>query len=193
VEGQTITADNAQRTVRVPGAGRLLNSDRRPDLAAAPLPAGGSRSLQEASLPGSGKGDALFSWKQSATLDLGAGSASLEGAVRMVHRRLADSALTELECDHLLATIEEDLRTRRLSSVRAEGSVWARAQGRELTSSFAVYNAPLGVLEAAGGQNADVLVSDPRSGEPLNAKAIRWDLANGRIEVIDPGAITGPR
>ncbi len=193
VEGPFIAAENATRTIHVAGAGKLLNSDRRPDLENTALPATGSRSTQEGSLPGSGKGDALFTWKQQATLDMSAGSANLEGGVRMVHRRLADSALTELECDHLLATIEEDLKTRRLSSVRAEGGVWARSQGREMTGQLAVYNAPLGILEATDPSGGDVLVSDPRSGEPLSAKAIRWDLAKGRIEIIDPGAISGPR
>ncbi|HEX2837072.1 MAG TPA: hypothetical protein VHN77_02985 [Phycisphaerales bacterium] len=193
VEGQKIAASNGARTVHVPGAGKLLNSDRRPDLANAPLPATGSRSTQEGALPGSGKGDALFTWKNDATLDIAAGSAELDGGVRMVHRRTVDNALTELECDHLTASIEEDLKTRRLSSVRADGQVWARSQGREMTAQLAIYNAPLGVLEATGGDGGEVLVSDPRSGEPLNARAIRWTLPTGRIEVIDPGAISGPR
>lgn len=193
VEGQKIAATNGARTVHVPGAGKLLNSDRRPDLANAPLPATGSRSTQDGVLPGSGKGDAIFTWKNDAMLDIAAGSAELDGGVRMVHRRTVDNALTELECDHLTASIEEDLKTRRLSSVRADGQVWARSQGREMTAQLAIYNAPLGVLEATGGDGGEVLVSDPRSGEPLNARAIRWTLPTGRIEVIDPGAISGPR
>ncbi|MFO0831481.1 MAG: hypothetical protein U0637_06520 [Phycisphaerales bacterium] len=193
VEGQSVSADNRTRTVHVPGPGKLLNSDHRPDLEHAVLPATGSRETQDGALPGSSKGDALFTWRQNATLDLSAGSANLEGSVRMVHRRLADSALTELECDHLTAAVEEDLKTRRLSSARAEGNVWARSQGREMTSQIAIYNAPLGILEATDTTGGDVLVSDPRSGEPLAAKAIRWDLAKGRIEIIDPSALSGPR
>ncbi len=196
VEGQHIIADNTARTLTVPSAGKLLSSDRRPDLEGAALPDAGARQSQGASLPGSSKGDSLFSWKESATMEVDAGRSVMKGGVRMVHRRLADSALTELECDTLSAAITEDRGNRRLASVGALGSVWARSQGREMTADHANYDAAKGVLEAAGPegvQGGEVLVSDPKTGEPLSARAIRWNLVTGRIEIIDPGAVTTPR
>lgn len=183
--GHEIIADHAAGTLDVPGAGRLMVADLRSDT--------------EAGANGDNRGTALFDWSESFHVERAKGEATMHGAVRMSHRRLADSLRTDLEAESLTARIRDaaadeagDL-SGELEYATAIGKVWVRSGRHELTGHRLEYDAIAGTAEAFADEGGVVTVVEAGRTSPVTARRIFWNLATDRIEVREPGPARAPR
>ena len=56
-----------------------------------------------------------------------------------------------------------------------------------------LYNASAGEVDATSNEGNNVTLLEPKSGTPMTARRILWNLKSGRIEVKQPGTIVAPR
>lgn len=200
LESSRILVDNTAGTLHTPGPGKLLVVDRRRPADASPAAPGQA--------PATSRGDALFDWKGSMTMDRADGTCRMEQGVKMAHAALADGALTEVECETLTARIRQtpeeadpavDLTgtTRevngRLIEANATGAVFIRSQGKELLADGVDYRAEARTVEAWANPGNTVTLFDPANPNPISARRLFWDLAKDRIEVREAGTIVAPR
>lgn len=190
LEGSEVRADLALGRLGVPGAGKAVSLDRR---------AAEQRQNQTSPLPvGDGRGSTLFRWAGSMMVERQSGTATLSGGVQMTHDTLTGER-TELESDSLTARFSEqpapgtDALRGELLTASAAGGVWMRAGGTELRADTLEYDARGRSAEAWGGPGRPVTAVDPSRATPLNAARIRWDIATGRLEVLDASPMTAPR
>ncbi len=196
LEGERIIYAPREDRLEVPGPGKLFILDRRPDEhagTAGDTPAG----ITDA---GGRRGTTLFTWTGSLDFERGAGRAVFTDSVRVAHKPLEQPTITELLADELVArfSVEPDGP----SSAHFDGDLlWADARGnallhierrREIAADRLFYNARDGLIEAAAHPGQRVTVSDLLRGTTSRPRAIRWDLARDRIEIIDPGSLVAP-
>ncbi|MEM9063897.1 MAG: hypothetical protein AAGB51_00240 [Planctomycetota bacterium] len=192
LEGHEVIADEVYGTLRVPDAGRLVVRDRLdPDGV-------------QADADDQQRGDTLFNWQGSMELDRTAGTAVLTRQVELIHRRLGDGAITQLECERLVAGVgREDAEPGRpgalgrLRSALAEEAVWLQsgegAESKEMISDTLRYDAQLGTVRAESLEGGWVTLIDGRRPTPVTARSIDWDLNTDRIELDDAGPAVAPR
>lgn len=202
LECDDASMDLAAGTMRVAGAGKLLTSSR------------GEAASQPASTPDqsplSSSGDALFTWKESLEYDR-SGEVRLQGGVRLVRRGPASassgspsgasSELSELECARLVANFDPASKAGNdavfgmggtLRTVTASEGVWTRSAGKELTSDRLIYDVASNLIDADGASRLVVVAS--ADGSPtVTARRVRWNVASGRVDVLDAGPVSGPR
>ena len=197
LEGQRILADNSKGTLDVPGAGKLLVSDRRPGAA--------SRG------PNSFGGDALFHWTDSLAVRRAAETADMSGNVEVIHLRPGDDAPTELHAQKVSSvfrrpanvpgpatqsgTRDAELAARgEIVHLNASGAVWARSSTkREINADFMDYDAINGMIVLTAEGDREIQAFDPATSTPVRGKALEWDLKKDRIRLKDLGGITAPR
>ncbi|MCE7975317.1 MAG: hypothetical protein DYG92_13500 [Leptolyngbya sp. PLA1] len=190
LEGGEVRADLTKGTLAVPGAGKAVSLDRR---AAARGQSPGSPLHV-----GDGRGATLFRWAGSMVVERQSGTATLAGGVKMTHEALAGER-TELESESLTARFSEqpspgsDTPRGELLTASAAGGVWMRSGGTELRADSLEYDARGRSAEAWGGTGRPVTAVDPSRATPLTAARMRWDIATGRLEVLDAAPITAPR
>ncbi len=200
LEGARINADDARATLDVPTPGKLFILDRSPN--AQPQKPADMMDL------GAGRGTSLFTWSGSMNMQRTTGKLTMTENVHLTHQRGQDAEKSELECATLTALVREvtpeaalgdqpaakdQSFSGELISADADGSTWMRYNGRELTADSAHYDAQNRVLHAkAKGANM-VRMLDPRTGSPVTAKEITWDLVHDRIDIRRPGPVTIPR
>lgn len=148
------------------------------------------------------RGTALFDWTGSMHLDRAALTGTLHGGVRLVHDRLQDRLLTELECEKLTAVLspgasasatDDSQAAGDLARVTALGGVYARSGARELTAASVDYNPSAGTMEAASDGDDPVTYFDQATGTPQSARRVLWNLTTGRIEAREITPIVTPR
>lgn len=196
LEGEQILADNQKGSLSVPGPGRLFSLDHRAAAARDSLGQGLSADAQ------TGQGEAKFEWTGSMTADREAKKVTLHQGVRMRHHRRDDGLLTDLECEDLLAVLDQATQPKpgdqapafsgELQSTWATGRAWLRSGQREISAEELLYDAAQGVVSAKGKPGGDVTAFDHASATPVTAKAIRWDLKSGRLDAIEPGTLVAP-
>lgn len=173
----TIRADVPQQMLRASGAGQLVTAD--------------SARTQDST------GQALFTWKGYADFEQAAGIATMHDSVRAVYRASAGEQPTELEAQTLRATFAQGgaaaSQSTQLRQVDATGGVWARNQGRELTAVTLSYDPAASLLNAQGAGAVLVDIAGSGSEPPVSARQVRWNLANNRVEVIEPAPTVVPR
>ena len=185
LSGPRILADNLTGTLDVPGAGRLVAADLRP---------GEPGSADE-------RGSALFDWGESLSVERGVGRAIMRGGVVMNSARPSDGLRVMLECASLTTHFREGGEGAEgaipqggtIRSAVAEGSVYLRADGRELVADLLEYDPEAGLAEAIGGDGRSVTFVDPQTLAPITAEAIVWNLTTGRVDVVDIRTIVIPR
>ncbi len=188
LEGQRVVADIAASTLSVPVAGKLLTVDRRDET---PVPS-------DKPFSGDARGDALFRWNGSLLMDQKQGQVRMLDSVRLDHRRVTDGSRVELECNALTATILADRPTEttttsgQLKRAVAEGRVWMRAQGRELTAGEVAYDATGSTVTAAGESGQPVTLMDIKTRSPFAAKWLSWNIATDRFEALQTQPIIVP-
>lgn len=187
IEGARILADNVEGTLDVPGRGRLLIVDRRTQDNEERAPTG------DVGAGVSARGDALFDWQGSMRALRAEGRMTMTDRVRMTHRRAGDDLTTHLEAPVLTAAMapQRPGEPGRLRHVSAHGGVWVRSGDQEVTAEVVEYDADSGVLTARAADGGTIRVME--GAMVWNPRAIRWDMASGRIEVIDPGGVVSPR
>lgn len=217
LEGMEIIADNERGTVTTPGPGKLLLVDRRSEHAMAPknLAQPPEIVLSE----NSSRGNALFAWTGSMSMNRAEKMIRMNDSVRMDHLRADDGLRTSMECDQLIAILDggmlEEQKSRaadsqtteqtpgrptddvarigRLSSTHASGRVWLKAGSRELRADQVRYDAELQTADAESAEGSSVTIFDQGTASPLTARSILWNLRTGRIEIKEPGTLVAPR
>ncbi|MCC7390554.1 MAG: hypothetical protein IT431_17520 [Phycisphaerales bacterium] len=184
LSGTEILADNTAGTLDVPGRGRLVIADLRP---------------QPEGEPSEERGAALFDWSGSLHADRNAGEAQMVQGVQMVHHRTLDGTRTVLDCQWLkvrftpgegAAGAEPESLFGGLRSAIAETQVYLRTDAREMTASLLEYNPDTGIARAVGESFDGVRILDRRTGSPMTASAMIWDLTTDRVDIVDPSTIT---
>jgi hypothetical protein len=184
LSGTEILADNTAGTLDVAGRGRLLIADLRP---------------QPDGEPSEERGAALFDWSGSLHADRNAGEAQMVQGVQMVHHRSADGTKTVLDCQWLKVRFtpgegavdaEPESLFGGLRSAVAETQVYLRTDAREMTASLLEYNPDTGIARALGESFDGVRILDRRTGSPMTASAMIWDLTTDRVDIVDPSTIT---
>lgn len=201
VEGPAIFADNQKGTIDVPGAGKFLvldQSEGEKATSAAP----GARDLG-----GDTRGSSLFEWATSLHAEKLAGgetTLTMKDDVSVVHRALADGAVTEIKCEDIIArladragSLAESGRGLELRSVLAKGSVYAasgppktseqpRPPLRELIAHTMEYDAVARRIEAKALPGGVVTMFEPAAASPTTAAWLTWDMTKNVIQVKQP-------
>ncbi len=181
--GPIVSLDQRAGVVDVQGPGSLLVSDQRQQL------------------PPERQALALFSWNESFVHNRNTGQATMIGNVKTHHRRRGDGSVTLIDCDRLDAVLLDPQRgdlnadpttEAQLRSARAQGNVSMKSGTREALADTVDYNAANASATLMGRPGGYVTIIDTaRSGVPIRAGRIFWDLANDRIDIMDAGPFRG--
>lgn len=193
LEGGRIVYSPRDDRLEVPGPGKLFILDRRPQDQAEPSAAAITDN-------GGRRGTTLFTWTGSLDFRRGMGRAVFADTVRVAHKPLDQAVITELFADDLVARFA--VAGDGPSTAHFDGDLlWAEARGnallhierrREINADRLLYNARDGLVEAVAAPRQRVIVTDLLRGVTSRPRAIRWDLADDRIEIIDPGSFVSP-
>lgn len=199
LESREIQADNVGGTLSTPGGGRILIVDRRE--AASEKAENSTRSPVD--MGATGKGQTLFSWRDSMSMNRPTQTMKLNGDVRLTNERPVDRVITQLDCEHLTATLLEEARPTgadaisegrgQLSRAIAEGNARLKSGTKELLGQIIDYDALAGTAMAGSENGSIVTLIDQESPTPISAKSILWDIAKGRVEVRSASTVVAPR
>lgn len=205
LEGLEVQVDNVAHTLTVPIAGKLFVLDQRERQAASKTPTG----KDPLSALSDSSGEAFFRWNGTLVANRADGTLIMTKDVALRHRRLDTDALTELTAAYEVkaklsappastsppapATNTLDANLGQLEWATAKGSAWLANQGRQMQADELLYNATLGEVDATSNEGNNVSLLEPKSGTPVTARRILWNLKTGRIEVKQPGTIVAPR
>lgn len=193
LEGSMIVGDNAQGTLTVPSAGMLLSFDKRN------TPPKVEVVGEE---PTTARGTARVRWTNELTYERVAGLATVRGGVKLDHAPIESPDKAELESERLVVRFRdaESMNEKGMRMVRgqflgatANGAVWARSMGKEITSDQLEYDAAARTIEAIASEGNLAQMFDPKNPTPMTARRIFWDLTKDRVEIKDAGTITIPR
>lgn len=209
LEGDRILADTVRTTLDVPGPGKLLVQTR--ERARAPsedaAPPTRAQQGQIVDLSRGAQGTSLFDWSGSMQLDRAANQMVMRDQVQLLHRQSATDSLVTLRCDTITGFLRDDLgsglpltpddplgRPAQLRLAVASGNVFVRTEDdKQLSATQLSFDAEREVMEATGDSEADVSFVDPAQPAPTRARALRWFLRDGRIEVSQPSTLIVPR
>lgn len=199
LESREILADNVGGTLSTPGGGRILIVDRRE--ANAEKPDNSPRSPVD--MGATGKGQTLFSWRDSMSMNRPTQTMKLNGDVRLTNERPVDRLITQLDCELLTATLLEEARPTgadaisegrgQLSRAIAEGNARLKSGTKELLGQIIDYDALAGTAMAGSDNGSIVTLIDQESPTPVSAKSILWDIAKGRVEVRSVSTVVAPK
>lgn len=193
LEGSMIVGDNTQGTLTVPSAGMMLSFDKRN------TPPKVEVVGEE---PTTARGTARVRWTNELTYERVPGLATLRGGVKLDHAPIESADKAELESEKLVVRFRdaESVNDKGMRMVRgqflgatANGAVWARSMGKEITSDQLEYDAVARTIEAIASEGNLAQMFDPKNPTPMTARRIFWDLAKDRVEIKDAGTITIPR
>jgi len=200
LQGAVITADNAAGTLNVPGEGKLLVVDRRPENSKPAAQTTDTLANIAGGKSGS-RGNSLFDWKGSLSVAKVTNTLTMSKTVRLIHTPAdTNQPGAELECDTLTAELlsqsgspSADSAEPSLRKVNAEGAVFAKSGKREVVADAVTYDAVLRRMEAWSKGVNMVTATDPGSATPITAQALFWDLSTDRVEIRKPGTVVTPR
>lgn len=198
LEAPYLIANNAMGTIDASGQGRLLIVDKTDQIEGAgkgaDADAGSPLVAAETPLdPGTFRGDALFNWTDSLSLDRREGSAIMRGSTRLVHRDPSGGTFAQIEGDTLVARVREERVEAPLTleapfvgqfmGATVEGSAWLRHNGREMVADTMAYDAATRVVDAIAKPGRMVTLMSPNEATPTSAQRITWDLIKDRVDV----------
>lgn len=200
LESREVQADNSAGTLSTPGKGRILIVDRRDANAEKPKAPGATSPIDMGS---TGKGQTLFSWRDSMSMNRPTQTMRLNGDVRLTNERPVDRLITQLDCEHLTATLLEEARPTgadaltegrgQLSRAIAEGNARLKSGTKELLGQIIDYDAIAGTAMAGSDNGTMVTLIDSQSATPVSAKSILWDIGRGRVEVRAVSTVVAPK
>ena len=220
VEADRMIASPKTQIVSLPGPGRLLVDDLRARVSvkqeqgAASLPTLASPNPANLfTAGGSGSGTTLITWTQSAEVNQATGFISAVGGIDILHRARDTTTPLRLRADRADAVLAPDPATTgnsptnaggQLRSAAASGNVELIApDGKTLRGGRINFDAISQEVAAFGDvveqslpdptNPARVTLSDPAQPVPAIARAMRWNLRTGRIEIIEPMPVSIPR
>ncbi len=174
MQTQEVRYDLKSQTLRVPGAGRALYKDVRPD----------DKNAKD-DAPG-GRGATAIGWKKSLTVDRTKSKASMVGDVIINHEPLAAGAApvvvkaTEIEADLTDPPADAAIG---LKKVTAKGHIDFTTGGSEFEGTTLTYDAETGRIVAAGTDRDPLRVV--HNGINGSASEVRYNLKLGQIESIE--------
>ncbi|MBI1373492.1 MAG: hypothetical protein GC159_12255 [Phycisphaera sp.] len=191
ISGPTLEYLNVSKNAQVIGPGSMLIEDYRRSKKAGD---------NTKAAPMSGRGQTLFTWKHSMTLDGERADMILKGEVQMAHKPIDRSELMEMRTDLLTADMKAagefnptgmtKVESMDIDHIRADGAVQLRDPTQSKIASTADH------LHYDGNRKTVDLLADPKGrvtiyrldqAKPLKGKAFRWNLAEDSFEVLDPG------
>ena len=198
LEGTKIHADNAAGRLDVPSAGKLLVMDRREARENAPathLP-NPERDM--------GRGTALFTWRESLTMEKTTGEVTMKDGVRLVHDRGDGSPKTTLDSAWLTAKVrQQNGRVGAVASERTfDADLLSASAGdgvrlvsgeKEITAATLEYDAVAATVDAKGGNGLVSLMDKTGKTPPAKASRILWYLKTDRIEATGVKPIVTPK
>ena len=198
LESREVHADNSAGTLATPGSGRILVVDRRSENAEKP-----ATPTPPIDVGATGKGQTLFSWRDSMSMNRPTQTMRMNGEVRLTNERPVDRLITQLDCEHLTATLLEEARPTgadaltegrgQLSRAIADGNARLKSGTKELIGQIIDYDALAGTAMAGSDNGTMVTLIDQQSASPISAKSILWDIAKGRVEVRAVSTVIAPR
>lgn len=211
--GPTIAFNRADEKVTVPDAGAMIVQNYTPD----DMPAS-EASPQEATksgiVPGTttrvdftGRGETLFTWTESLTLDAAGNDMLMLGNVRMIHRPPSESGsepprVVQLDADRLLANLADTggldallagaQPQPEIETIEADGSVSVLYESKLISADEMDYVEAERTIRFTAGEGRLVRVRDgnePRAG--LEAAAISWNLDTDKLTIseVEGGAL----
>jgi hypothetical protein len=222
LEGPTIRFSRAEERVVVPGSGRLLVEDHRPqakpatqpapspDEAEANPPAQAADGSEGSAAPGSsgvdftGRGETLFTWTGSLTLDAARSDMLIEEDVWMIYRPLGQAPPLTLSCQRLLADLADagglgmwlsnDAPDTELQQVQADRDVRLQRSGREITAQHLKYTAGDRRVQFWSAEPPLVTVTSQDEPTALRAHRVQWDLRQNQLRAsgVEGGSVPAP-
>jgi len=198
LEGSMIRFASLDDTIEVPAAGKLFILDRSPESSENPANDAQEQGSSPLLAPDGKRGTTLVTWAESMEFDRRAGRAVFHGEARIANKPLDASEMSDVTADLITASFrpagdDAEGRSGDLRWAIAEGDALLRMENlREILADRLIYNPEMGKIEALGENGRRVEISDLRRGNTTNARAIRWDLATDRIDIISPGSIIAP-
>lgn len=199
LESREVHADNSAGTLSTPGSGRILVVDRRSANTEKPT----TPSNSTIDVGATGKGQTLFTWRDSMNMNRPTQTMRLNGDVRLTNERPVDRLITQLDCEHVTATLLEEARPTgadsltegrgQLSRAIAEGNARLKSGTKELLGQIIDYDALAGTAMAGSDNGTMVTLIDSQSATPVSAKSILWDIARGRVEVRAVSTVVAPK
>ncbi|MEQ9616505.1 MAG: hypothetical protein RLN60_00550 [Phycisphaerales bacterium] len=181
-----IELDAIESTMTVPGPGLLVIDDRAPS----------EKSGEGDPFAFGSGGSTLFEWERSLAFDRGDGLALMRGRVRVLHKALGASELTQLECEQLAALISEPPRGRagspELVRVDATDAVYAKQGPVEIVADVMTYFGPAARIDAKANENNLVTIRDDRQNRHISAQSVSLDVKTGNWRVTDASPVTSP-
>lgn len=190
IEGPVITFDNTpgSEKAQVAGKGQMLFEDYRPSEKRA------DETGQAVAI--SGRGATLFLWEKQLTLDAAVNDMTMEQDVQMIHHPAGSEDMAQLDCQHLVADLEErgglggwfeDEATRpAVIAVRGRDAVRVKQHQRELIAdNFDYIEAKRRVVFTAAPGN-DVVLRDLAESTEQHAESFAWYLDRDAFDVIRP-------
>jgi hypothetical protein len=202
LEGQTLRFLRQRDRVLVPGDGRMLIEDHRPDEAATQPAetqqaegedqpaenAGGD----EAGVDFAGRGETLFVWDGQLTLDAAKSDMLIQRDVWMVHRPSGPSPQVTLDCERLLADMSEaggmgiwlsdQAPDTELQQVQADRNVRLQRAGRTIEADHLKYTASDRRVQFWSGGDRAVLMSQDDQPTAMRARRVQWFLRSNTFE-----------
>lgn len=199
LESREIHVDNSNGSLSAPGAGRILVVDRRDANAEKPAAPGAA----PAELGPTGKGQTLFAWRDSMSMNRPTQTMRMNGEVRLTNERPVDRLITQLDCERLTATLLEEAKPTgtdsladgrgQLSRAIAEGNARLKSGTKELLGQIIDYDALAGTAMAGSDNGTMVTLIDQQSASPVSARSILWDIGRGRVEVRAVSTVVAPK
>jgi lipopolysaccharide export system protein LptA len=203
IAGDDVRFDPSAQSINVKGQGWMLIEDRQQEAKQdgkekAPEPT--QSNDFERALRLSAGGDTLFKWKTGMVLDARENALTMNDDVQMIHKPVSDGDPVQLDCAQMVARLKKTadgldgwLKAKGqrpdIDQIIAERDVRVTMKDQRMLTDKLVYRGDKRemTLEAFDGRMTQVF--NPENPTGLTAQAIKYELSNSRLTVIDPGAV----
>jgi lipopolysaccharide export system protein LptA len=199
--GEDVQFDPSAQSIDVRGPGQMLIEDRQQE-ANKPAPAGTQPAQAndfERALRLSGGGDTLFKWKKGMLLDARENALTMSDDVQMVHKPAGDGEPVQLDCAKMVARLNKTsdgldgwLKAKGqrpdIDQIVAERDVRVTMKDQRMITDKLVYRGDLREMTLQSFDGRMTQVFNPENPTGLSAQAIKYELANSRLTVVEPGA-----
>ncbi len=209
IKGPKLSFDRQKQTITVPGPnGSMLYEDYRqpPPQAGGGGAAGGAGGAGADDQAGvrfaGGRGQTLFTWNGSLIFDLLRNDMILQNQTAMIHKPAESKDIMQLRSQKLVADLggaggvdlwlSGGVASPKLSRVTADREVVVTTDVRTINTDHLIYSADSQSMLLRADEPNLTQVQVKGEDQPFTARALRWDLARNRLDVIDPGPTRMP-
>ncbi len=198
IAGNDVRFDPSAQSINVKGEGKMLIEDDQQDAKKQPDDAQKSNDFERA-LRLSAGGDTLFKWKTGMVLDARENALTMKDEVQMVHRAKGSDDIVQLDCAQMVARLNKTtdgldgwLKAKGqrpdIDQIIAERDVRVFMKNQRMLTDKLVYSGEKRemTLEAFEGRMTQIF--NPENPTGLTAQAIKYELSNSRLTVVEPSA-----